>query len=72
MTKTLGEIAAFVGGRLAGDAAIEIRGATNIEDARASDITFAVEPHLKEAGNAPRERSFCRIRRACFLSLPSM
>ena len=50
MTKTLGEIAALVGGRLAGDAAIEIRGATNIEDARASDITFAVEPHLKEAG----------------------
>ena len=69
MTKTLGEIAALVGGRLAGDAAIEIRGATNIEDARASDITFAVEPHLKEA---PRERTFCRIRRACFLSLPSM
>lgn len=49
MTKTLGEIAALVGGRLAGDAAIPISGATNIESAEAGDITFAVEPHLSEA-----------------------
>ena len=49
MTKTLGEIAALVGGRLAGNAAILISGATNIESAGAEDITFAVEPHVGEA-----------------------
>lgn len=49
MTKTLGEIAALVGGRLAGEAAIPISGATNIENAGEGDITFAVEPHLSEA-----------------------
>ena len=49
MTKTLGEIAALVGGRLAGNAAVLISGATNIESAGAGDITFAVEPHVGEA-----------------------
>lgn len=49
MKKTLGEIAALVGGRLSGDAALFISGVTNIENAGPEDITFAVEPHLAEA-----------------------
>lgn len=49
MKKTLKELADFLGGRLAGDGAIEITGVTNIEEAGAAEITFAVEPHLEEA-----------------------
>ena len=49
MKKTLKEIAAFVGGRIAGDGAIEICGLENIAGAGPSDLTFAVEPHIEEA-----------------------
>ncbi len=49
MEKTLSEIAALVKGRLAGDGTLRISGATNIENARATDITFAVEPHIDSA-----------------------
>lgn len=49
MKKTLQEIAAIVGGRVAGDEAIEIDGLDNIAGAGASDLTFAVEPHIEEA-----------------------
>ncbi len=49
MKKTLGEIAELLGGRLAGEGSIGITGVTNIEEAGASEMTFAVEPHLEEA-----------------------
>ena len=49
MKKTLQEIADIVGGRIAGDAAIEIDGLDNIAGAGATDLTFAVEPHIEEA-----------------------
>lgn len=49
MKKTLKEIAAFVGGRVAGDDAVEICGLDNIEGAGPGDLTFAVEPHIEEA-----------------------
>ena len=49
MKKTLQEIAAIVGGRVAGDEAIEIDGLDNIAGAGAGDLTFAVEPHIEEA-----------------------
>lgn len=49
MKKTLQEIADFLGGRVVGDAAIEIHGLDNIEGAGAGDLTFAVEPHIEEA-----------------------
>lgn len=47
--KRLAEIAEFIGGVLVGDGDILISGATNIEDARLCDITFAVPPHLEKA-----------------------
>jgi UDP-3-O-[3-hydroxymyristoyl] glucosamine N-acyltransferase len=47
--KRLADIAQIVEGVLVGDGAIEISGVTNIEDAGASDITFAVPPHLEKA-----------------------
>lgn len=49
MKKTLQEIADIVGGRIAGDAAIEIEGLDNIAGAGAADLTFAVDPHIEEA-----------------------
>lgn len=49
MKKTLQEIADIVGGRIAGDAAIEIDGLDNIAGAGATDLTFAVDPHIEEA-----------------------
>lgn len=49
MKKTLQEIAAFIGGRLVGDGALEITGVTNIEEAGSAELTFAVEPHIEEA-----------------------
>ena len=49
MKKTLQEIAAFVGGRVEVDATIVIQGLDNIEGAGASDLTFAVEPHIEAA-----------------------
>ncbi|SDD81853.1 UDP-3-O-(3-hydroxymyristoyl)glucosamine N-acyltransferase [Sporomusa acidovorans] len=49
MKKTLAEIAAIVNGTVMGDAAQEITGITNIDDATAGDITFAVPPHLEKA-----------------------
>ena len=49
MKKTLGEIARFLGGRLAGDEGITITGATNIEAAGETEITFAAPPHIEEA-----------------------
>lgn len=49
MKKTLGEIARFLDGRLAGDEGIVITGATNIEAAGNTEITFAAPPHIEEA-----------------------
>ena len=49
MKKTLGEIARFLDGRLAGDEGIAITGATNIEAAGNTEITFAAPPHIEEA-----------------------
>ena len=49
MKKTLGEIARFLDGRLAGDEGIVITGATNIEAAGNTEITFAAPPHVEEA-----------------------
>ena len=49
MKMTLGEIAALVNGRLAGDASLTVEGAANLENARETDVTFAVEPHIQEA-----------------------
>ena len=51
MKKTLQEIAAIVGGRIAGDATVEIEGLENIAGAGCTDLTFAVEPHIEEAKN---------------------
>lgn len=49
MQKTLHEIAALVDGIVQGDGNIVISGVTNIAEARSSDITFAVPPHLDKA-----------------------
>ena len=49
MKKTLQEIAAIVGGRIAGDATVEIEGLDNIAGAGERDLTFAVDPHIEEA-----------------------
>lgn len=49
MKKTLQEIAELVGGRIAGDAAVEIEGLDNIDGAGSHDLTFAVEPHIEKA-----------------------
>ena len=49
MKMTLGEIATLVNGRLAGDASLTVEGAANLENARETDVTFAVEPHIQEA-----------------------
>ena len=46
MTKSLGEIAKLINGKLVGDADIVIHGATNLEEAGEQEITFAVPPYL--------------------------
>jgi UDP-3-O-[3-hydroxymyristoyl] glucosamine N-acyltransferase len=47
--RTLKEIAELVGGTVQGENELKISGVTNIEDAGASDITFAVPPHIEKA-----------------------
>ncbi|MBP2649985.1 MAG: UDP-3-O-(3-hydroxymyristoyl) glucosamine N-acyltransferase [Firmicutes bacterium] len=49
MKKTLKEVAKLIDGTLLGDANPEISGITNIDDAGATEITFAVPPHLDKA-----------------------
>jgi len=49
LKKTLREIADLINGVLLGDGDLEITGVTNIEDATATDIAFAVAPHLDKA-----------------------
>jgi UDP-3-O-[3-hydroxymyristoyl] glucosamine N-acyltransferase len=49
MKKTLSEIAQLIDGRILGDSEIEISGVNNIDDAIATEITFAVPPHLDKA-----------------------
>ena len=49
MKKTLQEIAVFVGGRIVGDATVEIHGLDNLAGAGPQDLTFAVDPHIDEA-----------------------
>ena len=44
MLKTLQELAQLVGGKVLGDTNPQIAGVTNIEDAGATEITFAVPP----------------------------
>lgn len=52
MKKTLREIADLINGVLLGDGDVEITGVTNIEDATATDIAFAVAPHLEKAAQS--------------------
>lgn len=49
MKKTLSEIAELIGGNVLGNGELEITGVTNIEEAGAAQITFAVPPHLAKA-----------------------
>ena len=49
MEKTLHEIAALIGGQVAGDGATTVNGLANITAAREGDLIFAVPPHLDEA-----------------------
>jgi UDP-3-O-[3-hydroxymyristoyl] glucosamine N-acyltransferase len=44
MEKTLGELAAMVGGAVRGDAAMRIRAAATIEEAEPGDLTFVANP----------------------------
>lgn len=41
--RTVGELAAFLGGEVAGDAATPIRGAAAVEEATGGDVTFALD-----------------------------
>jgi len=52
LKKTLREIADLINGVLLGDGDLEITGVTNIEDATATDIAFAVAPHLDKAAQS--------------------
>ena len=49
MGKRLGELAELLEGVLEGPAELEISGATNIEAATETEITFAVPPHMDKA-----------------------
>ncbi|MBP2639137.1 MAG: lpxD [Firmicutes bacterium] len=49
MKKTLSEIAELIDGSVLGNGELEITGVTNIEEAGAAQITFAVPPHLAKA-----------------------
>ncbi len=49
MKKTLSEIAELIDGSVLGNGELEITGVTNIEEAGAMHITFAVPPHLAKA-----------------------
>ena len=49
MKKSLRELAEILHGEVLGDPEIIVTGVTNIEDAGAADITFAVEQHLGKA-----------------------
>lgn len=51
MIKSLSEIAKIVNGTVHGDGAIKITSITNIDEAGASDITFAVPPHIDKAAD---------------------
>jgi len=52
LKKTLFEIAELIGGRVLGNGEMEITGITNIEEAGAMQITFAVPPHLAKAASS--------------------
>lgn len=52
MEKTLHEIAALIGGEVAGDGSITVSGLANITMAHAGDLIFAVPPHIDEAKNS--------------------
>lgn len=52
MKMTLEEISQIINGELVGDGSLIITAVTNINDAKSSDITFAVEPHLEAAKNS--------------------
>ena len=49
MIKRLTELAIYLNGTVLGNGEVEISGVTNIDDAGAGDITFAVPPHLEKA-----------------------
>lgn len=49
MTKSLGEIAKLIDGKLIGDDKLIIHGATNLEEASENEITFAVPPYIDKA-----------------------
>lgn len=52
MKITLADIAARVAGEVLGDPTIEIQGATGVEVAGPTEITFAVPPHLEKAATS--------------------
>jgi len=80
MKKTLAELAELVNGRLAGDGALEITGATNIFEAREGQISFVVEQYIEPAkqclagavllpegvGDFPRPAIYVKDPRAAF------
>jgi len=49
MEKSLGEIAAIIGGRLAGDEKLTVSGLNSLPEATKGELTFAVEPYLEKA-----------------------
>ena len=54
MTKSVKELAALVGGEVAGDGAVEITGAADIQDAVDGDVVFAETPRLFEQARESR------------------
>lgn len=52
MEKNLHEIAALIGGEVAGDGSTKISGLSNITMAHEGDLIFAVPPHIDEAKNS--------------------
>ena len=48
MGYTVKDIAEFVKGELKGDGAVEIKGVSGIDDAKAGDITFIDNPKFKD------------------------
>ena len=52
MTMKLKDIAALLGGEMAGEPDTEIRGVSGLEDAAEGDITFVDMKHIKQAGDS--------------------
>lgn len=59
VTKTVAELAAHVGGRVAGDGSVQIKSVASLERAQAHEIAFVADAKLLEA--ASRSRASCLI-----------